>query len=403
MIIPSGGGRGSLMSRCSIILSTTRKDANMQVFPCRLLPKHTNNTNCCFYNYNYYYCGTIRQGRRPFSSTRFPPPKLSRRGKVDLFLVVAGAVGTFLYIQNSNDWEQDVWEVQQRLLESTTTATTTTTTEPSERSDSRVNDSGQTIMEEDLPLPLETFLKLVSSSSSPGDDVEEEEEKYNNTVVVEQSGEFWASQQWYPFRMANLLITASDPPGFVWEVHVEILKMPNRILEWYVGGKGSIMTKAWGKIPMIQVEEDEPYVLFWLAMAPLCPDGASFRRRRRPLSERTSNSQIEKKSLRIEWNSIHDLSSCSGELIDEFDDDNNTTYHLELFFDHDTKLLKSARVTSECLPKPWQVNYGEYQKDKNDGCLYPSFVEVGKWTSGQQFDLHMKIQNHRVQKALRTL
>ena len=86
---------------------------------------------------------------------------------------------------------------------------------------------------------------------------------------IHQSGEFYASKEWYPFTA--MLIATCKNPGFVWNAHCQILGMPNSIMESYIGGQGHIITKAWGRLPLLQVEEEEPYVLFWLAMAPLFP------------------------------------------------------------------------------------------------------------------------------------
>lgn len=301
---------------------------------------------------------------RHFASAK--APTLSRRSRVDLFIVVAGALGSWVYIRSS-DWDRDVWETKQRLLVGSTESSSLSGGHPRRSS-----------MEEDLPLPLQTYLSLALNRAHPND---------LNVVTVEQSGEFFASQQWYPFS-ANLLFLAHPhakeaSPGFVWEADVDILKMPNRILESYIQGKGSITTKAWGKIPMIQVEEEEPHVLFWLAMAPLSP--VAFR-------QSIANAVNTDKRSMIVWNSIHDLSSCSGELRDER---NGNTFYIELAFDMDTKLLKSIRVTSACLPKPWQVNFKDYHR-VNGSFLFPSITEVGKW-NGQEFDVHLKILNHRVQ------
>jgi hypothetical protein len=298
--------------------------------------------------------------RRSFASA---PPTLSWRSRVDLFLVVAGALGSWVYIQSS-DWDRDVWEAKQRLLK-----------DASETSSSW--DQQHTPMEEqsDLPLPLQTYLNVALNGPDP---------KHRNLVSAKQSGEFFASQRWYPFTSNLLVLAHSDeretPPGFVWEAAVEILQMPNRVLESYIEGKGNIITKAWGKIPMIQMEEEEPFILFWLAMTPLCP-----------VTFRQTNISKRKRPV-IVWNSIHDLSSCSGELLDE---SNGNTFYIELGFDQDTKLLKSIRVTSTCLPKPWQVNYNDYHR-MSDDFLFPTRIEVGTW-SGQEFHGHLKIVNHEVQ------
>lgn len=309
-------------------------------------------------------CGTGHQ-RRFLSGEQ--PPRLSPRSRRDLFLVIGGALGSWLYIRNS-DWDRDVREAKERLLIL------------SSRSRS-VRTNGTAPYREDVPLPLRHYLDQVWNRAAPLD-------PRSNLVSVEQTGKFFASQEWYPFNARLLALAHSDssniPPGFVWEANVEILKMPNRILQTFMDGKGAIVTKQAGKIPMIQVEEEEPYILFWLAMTPLMPSVFVYD---------SPNGGKEKPT--ILWNSVTDLSSCSGQLLDKGD---NRTYHMEFEFSDETKLLKSIKVTSPSLPVPWQVNYYDYRR-LGDHTLVPSKIEVGQWTTaGEKLNLHLMITNHNVQQ-----
>ena len=92
---------------------------------------------------------------------------------------------------------------------------------------------------------------------------------------IQQSGEFYAAYKWYPFHNANLLLKTSTHSssshgdavgGFVWDIqNVKILTFPHNILQTYIDGVGSITTKFYGTLPLLQIEEEEPYYLFYVA------------------------------------------------------------------------------------------------------------------------------------------
>ncbi|CAJ1959203.1 unnamed protein product [Cylindrotheca closterium] len=327
--------------------------------------------------------------RRSFSSskkTKQEPPKLSRRGKVDLFLIITVALGSWLYLRDS-DWDRDAWNEKEKLLdiallrEKEKNTTKSATQESHDR----------------LPMPLRKYLDTAMANvpgTTPNDS--KSVQKRARVVSVDQTGMFFASQQWYPFR-SNLLTKTvfhqDDFPGFVWEASVTIMGMPNKVLETYSNGQGGIITKAWGKVPLIQVEEEEPYILFWLAMAPLIPSTFD------PNSE--SPEQSETSQPLITWNSVQDLTTCSGTMVDRA---TNERFEMELQFDPTTYLLQSIRVTSPCLPHPWQVQYSNYQvlrgndEDPRSGVLVPCEIEVGKWKPDDgHLDLHLKITNQHMQ------
>jgi hypothetical protein len=291
------------------------------------------------------------------------PPKLSRRSKLDLLLVVSGAVGTWLYAKNS-DWDQDVWDAKQRLLSSAV------------KIDPLYREAISGAKEaDDLPLPVKKYLE--EALNDPDAFPSNPKRWQPQLTSVHQSGEFFASHQWYAFT--SRLLTLTHAPGFVWESHVEILKIPNRVLETFIDQKGSIITKAWGKFPMIQVEEEEPYILFWLAMAPLTPTAF------------LENSNAQDNAPIITWNPIHDLSSCSAQL---YDNGEKVNFQLEFEFYQDTQLLKSIKVTSPCLPQPWQAIYKDYRQ-VNKLCV-PTTIEVGKWFEGE-LKLHLKLTNRQLE------
>lgn len=289
-------------------------------------------------------------------------PKLSFRSKVDLFIVVSVGFGTWIYLQSS-DWDRDVLECKERLVLL------------ANKEQRRINndvDSNETDFElqvQSLPIPMKLYLDKVLPPN-------QRRHMVPLTTTARQTGSFFAAKEWYPFSSA---IMASIIPGFVWEAHVEILNMPNRILQTFIDNKGSIITKAWGKVPMIQVEEEEPYMLFWLAMAPLCPQIFS-------QTTKTANDVPL-----IKWNSIQDLTFCSAQLVDECEDE---TFYLELYFHQDSKYLKSIKVESSKLLRSWQVNYEDYQ-DLDEGVIVPTRIEIGKW-HGNEFKPHMNILNHHL-------
>jgi hypothetical protein len=303
----------------------------------------------------------LHQSQRCFSNEASTPPTISRRGKLDFFLIICGSISAWLYVQNS-DWDQDVRDAKQRLISLA-----------EGKALDKDNAFSKPVQDKDLPLPLKRYLKksikdrrLIKSSS-----------RASLLASAKQSGEFFASQDWYPFTASLLLLGQS--PGFVWESHVNILKMPNRVLQTFIEDKGSITTKAWGKVPLIQVEEEEPYVLFWLAMSPLIPF----------VLLRDQNDDDENR-YRLSWSSIHDLDTCTGQL---YDKSQQKTFFLELEFCNDTSLLKSIKVTSSILPQPWQATFKDYVEE--EGLYIPTVIEVGKWFEND-LRLHLKLMNRQL-------
>jgi hypothetical protein len=219
--------------------------------------------------------------------------------------------------------------------------------------------------------------------------------------VASQSGEFLAAKQWYPFTANLLAVPSYRSPGFVWEARVDILRLPNRVLESYVNGRGNIMTKAWGKLPLIQVEEEEPYILFWLAMVcPLYPFAL------------LEGGGREGGGCFLTWKSTtHDLSVAKAELVVDGEEE---PFAVEFFFREEDGLLERIRVNAPHMKQPWQALYKEYKElsSVSSSCqgnnnnnnnnnnstllLVPSTIEVGKG-HGEDFRLHMKIHNHDVE------
>jgi hypothetical protein len=114
--------------------------------------------------------------------------------------------------------------------------------------------------------------------------------------------------------------------------------MPQQILQILLGGRASIKTKAWGKIPTVQVQEEEPFVLFWLAMLPLCPQALLL-----------LPNQFEQQ--RLVW-TVHDPHTAQARLITYPDKEE---YHLEFQFDPTSHLLQSIAVRANCIQEPWKL------------------------------------------------
>jgi hypothetical protein len=202
--------------------------------------------------------------------------------------------------------------------------------------------------------------------------------------------------------------------------------------------KQQYLTKLWGIFPFVlQLEEDDPYILFWLAMIiPLFPK------------------QILLNNTLLIWNNNnidHDFDSDSGsklsssciakaELRCNVDITNTSTiFHLEFIFDNDTDLLTSIKVVTEQQrrrqnqnlknnesneqqkQKPyWQVFYKDYKqvpassskeeeeqhRQISSSLLIPTTIEIGKGGGdnadndsndpSSSFRSHFKIHNHHI-------
>ena len=254
-----------------------------------------------------------------------PPPKLGYRSKRDLIIIAVGACGVGGYLFTSNEWDEDVRTAKERLLLAASHHGYwyDNNTLPSSEQDN--ND-----FQNSPPPPIiKQYIESVAKES------------HSIVIQAQQSGEFYAARQWYPFTDATLLAVASTKtPGFVWNARTTILGLTNHVLEYLVEGKGYITTKVWGKYPMIQVEEDDPYLFFWLAMVPLFP---------RVLLQ--SNNGV------LIWKLTHDVSSAKAQLC--IDKSNDEDYLVEFFFqqkddhrDNHRVLLRRIQVTSPKMPQP---------------------------------------------------
>ena len=301
-------------------------------------------------------------GRRYFGNSEKKPhtPKLSPRSRKDIFVLTFGAAAAATYLQFSNDVEQDLQIAVDELLSR------------SEKGNITDWEVGQGSTSESLPPPVNRFLEEVWP-------VKRILSRHHILSVTKQSGEFMAAQKWYPFEASLRIKDSFGDPCFVWKATTTIFGMPQQILQTLLGGRGSITTKAWGKIPTVQVQEEEPFVLFWLAMLPLCPQAL------------LNQNQLEHSCL--EW-SEHDFhhTTARARLLTYPD---HEEYHLEFQFDETSNLLQSIGVTSDGMDEPWKVFFSDYRRFRDD-LVAPSRIEIGKG-SGPQFRYHMTFLNKSMQ------
>jgi hypothetical protein len=382
-----------------------------------------------------------------FSSSSSPAkkePRLSDRNKRDLLILAVGLCGTFGYhlIHRDSNWEKDVWIVQNKLIASSA----------NQNKDSDNNSVGAIANNKELlmlpegnsfsnhPPPvvlgyIEKVLQQPVSSLRPSSLI----------VTAHQSGEFFAAQQWYPFEATLMAAASATKPGFVWDARTSIMNLSNRVLEYYIThsndddndndgpdesiktkSESDIVTKIWGKYPLIQIEEEDPYVLFWLAMTPLFP--AVFlphchqHGRAGILKWKNNNNTLF--STNSTANTRKNGQTCASAQLRSDVDGTDTLFLVEFFFGEEDGLLHKIKVT---LPsgsddenqkqQPWQAIYENYdqhmvvadyedcteiedrlrqqQDQKSRPILVPSYIEIGKG-EGEQYRPHFKINNKRL-------
>ena len=387
--------------------------------------------------------------KRLFSSSPSPSPSkkeptLSVTNRRDLLFLAVGICGAFGYylFHRDSDWEKDVLAVQNKLIAS------------SGRSE---NSACEIVNNKELPLPressfsnqpppvvlryVEKVLQQQPVSSLPsrnqqqdyGDAIDDTTNIFRQhptplIITAHQSGEYFASRQWYPFEAIMTAVASFANPGFVWDARTTILNLSNRVLEYYItytnkndddndskpqtlfNSESGIVTKVWGKYPLIQVEEEDPYLLFWLAMTPLYPTVFL------QLDHNEGRNQV------LKWNDndivISTSSSSNARKSDKAcaiaklaDYDTDTAFIVEFFFREEDDLLQKIKVTSPSLDQPWQAIYDNYEQhvvvvnledgiegeDRHDlksrqQILIPSSIEIGKG-EGDQYHAHFKINN----------
>ncbi len=384
----------------------------------------------------------IRTGSRCLkNSNRFPKfftssssaakkePKLSNRNKRDLFILALGTCGAFGYysLHQKSDWDHDVWIVQTKLIASSAGQKR----RRNENTNGTVANNIKSVLPQDgafpnppPPVVLRFIEKVLTQPNLLGEnnskDVVHQHPSWS-IASAKQSGEFFASKQWYPFDATLMAAASTENPGFVWDAGTTILKLSNRILEYYIThikeendatnneqqscqAENGIVTKVWGKYPLIQVEEEEPYILLWLAMTPLFPNvflQFGEEHGRNSVLKWNDNDIVFPIKTR-ENNRAGTNGYASAELFDGSD-----KYFVEFFFGEEDDLLHKTKVMSPSLPQPWQAIYTNYQEhnvvvnQKDDGkerenielrVLIPSKIEIGKG-EGDDYQAHFKINN----------
>eukprot|EP00536_Pseudo-nitzschia_multiseries_P012134 jgi/Psemu1/31030/gm1.31030_g len=278
---------------------------------------------CCRRRRRWYYSrGPNNNPRRRASERehkrnreRAPEPGLSGQNRRDLLILATGVCGAIGYgfYYGGNDWDAEVGTAKHRLLKGIHASSIPDRGECGAAAAASVSVSlGSDCDNSGLQMQMHTHtpafrryldsalprsLRFGSNSNSNSNDSHEESSPTPTIATVVQSGEFYAARQWYPFEATLTASMVPDRPGFVWDARTTIVGLPHSVLECLLPSErigsddndndkaqpkvvGSIVTKAWGKYPLIEVEEDDPYVLFWLAMTPLFPSvfGAAPRR-----------------------------------------------------------------------------------------------------------------------------
>lgn len=400
-----------------------------------------------------------------FSSSSTPSkkePRLSNRSKRDLVILAAGICGALGYHLNYRDcdWENDVWMVQKKLI-----ASANPNIDRNNNSVDIIGNKKELISHEDNSfsnLPPSVVLSYIEKSlqqqisslrlpSSLREQVfrpanrnatgTSHREPSSYIVTAQQSGEFFAAQQWYPFEATLMAAASATNPGFVWDARTTILKLSNHVLEYYITHnnnedandgtdnfskcESNTITKLWGKYPLIQIEEEDPYILFWLALTPLFP------------TVLLSHRQLHEREGTLIWNSNESLFTtnrnegkhlnngqvCVSAQLRSSINGANTTYLVEFFFGEEDNLLYKIKVTSPhwSEEQTWQAVYGSYkqyvvvadceeetkiederrqqQDQKSRLILVPSTIEIGKG-EGDQYRSHFKINTNSINYKL---
>ena len=211
-----------------------------------------------------------RLSRRALTSSSSSPRKVTSRIKRDFFILSTGICSLSIYtLFFTTDWDDDVQAAQEKLLLKSALSSASSF---SDKRNSKDKDNGSL-----PPLVVRRYIESVLDPLAYSKQQERllETERHVQSedhliVSIQQSGEFYAAYKWYPFHNANLLLKASGRDnnigGFVWDIqNVKILTFPHHILQSYINGIGTIITKLYGKLPLLQIEEEEPYYLFYLA------------------------------------------------------------------------------------------------------------------------------------------
>ena len=156
---------------------------------------------------------TIRARKRITAPARFSSsssknePRFSNRTKRDLWILATGicsSLGYFL-VHKNNDWEQEVRSVQNKLIKSLSP-------HQQHSADCNANRHGQSTAgtaSNNPPLPVQRYIEKVMIQSSS---VSRQPKHDAWIVTAHQSGEFWASQRWFPFSFGGFLADRTPHP-----------------------------------------------------------------------------------------------------------------------------------------------------------------------------------------------
>jgi hypothetical protein len=353
-----------------------------------------------------------------------------------LLILGVGLCGAFGYhlIHKDNDWGNDVWIVQNKLIASLSA-------NPKKDSDNHYVGAmannlpeGNSFSNPPPPVVLGYIEKILQQQPVTVSSLRSS----SLIVTAHQSGEFFAAQQWYPFEATLMAAASATTPGFVWDARTTIMKLSNNVLEYYIThnndhekdnanandgldesintkSESDIVTKIWGKYPLIQIEEEDPYILFWLAMTPLFP--AVFlphchqHGKGGILKWKDTNNTLFNSNTISSANTRKNGQVCARAQLRSNIDGTDTLFSVEFFFGEEDQLLHKIKVTSPSgSDEPWQATYKNYKQhmvvaesqegteiegQKSRPILVPSYIEIGKGEK-DLYRPHFKIINKRL-------
>uniref|UniRef100_A0A7S0F7F3 Uncharacterized protein n=1 Tax=Pseudo-nitzschia arenysensis TaxID=697910 RepID=A0A7S0F7F3_9STRA len=336
------------------------------------------------------------------SSSSRKEPRLSSRNKRDLLFLAVGTCGFIGYYLHHRDdnWKEDVWKIKNKLKASSIV-----------EKNKRYSRQENSFSSHTPPVILSHLEKALQHRQQPPPLI----------VTAHQSGEFLASRQWYPFEATLMAAASTTNPGFVWDAQTNILNLSNNVLEYLIStnkskndsehqeceSESGIVTKVWGKYPLIQIEEEDPFILFWLAMTPLFPAVFLAMDGREGLLKWKDNNVLFDTNLNSESGNDKNT-SAKAHLAD-----GKETLLVEFLFRNEDGLLHKIKVTSQKNPERelWQAVYKNYtqhivavdwdnhkgEKDNKESrqILIPSYIEIGKG-EGDQYRPHFKIYNRNL-------
>lgn len=228
------------------------------------------------------------------------------------------------------------------------------------------------------------------------------------SLSMTQSGTFLLNGQWIPFTAKQVFSAVC--PGFVWDAHMHIplpLALGScgiRVRDAYVAGRGTMVAKIWGFLPMVHQHDtpmlNEGELSRWFGECMVMPTAF--------LGLSNTTSPNHNQEFVLQWKNKATTPTSATAVLVDFRTNSSTTVQTEITFtmDEATGLVKSISALRPYCPPggsqdvamllPWQGNFLEYQN--RGGILVPIRMEVGWWkqnAEGKQFlELYFRGHNH---------